>query len=190
MTSNAQPREATAGACLPQAQKEALGAGKTRMERSNARGHDQQAASNTSLLSAHPLRPANTHLTPTAAAMSLTSRAAASLVRHTARQQLPAVRPCAAAMQVQQQRTKADMASSIESHAEFHSPYHRGTSAKQDTTVVPSFKKYRNGSESGNKIFQYFMVGAFGGLSALGAKDTVQRMQQYDTKEALYELAC
>ncbi|KAK4922350.1 Cytochrome b-c1 complex subunit Rieske, mitochondrial [Elasticomyces elasticus] len=69
-------------------------------------------------------------------------------------------------------RNYADSAST--SHANFHSPYRRGTGDRPDTTHIPSFKKYRAGNETGNKVFQYFMIGAFGGLSALGAKDTVQ----------------
>ena len=106
--------------------------------------------------------------------MSITHKAAASLVRHTARQQLPAVRQTAAVVQ-QQQRTRADASTSaVTSHANFHSPYHRGKGDKPDTTVIPSFKKYRAGNEQGNKVFQYFMIGALGGLSAMGAKDTVQ----------------
>ena len=48
------------------------------------------------------------------------------------------------------------------------------TSGKKDTTVIPSFKKYRSGNETSNKVFQYFMVGTMGALSALGAKATVQ----------------
>ncbi|KAF2771571.1 ubiquinol-cytochrome c r [Teratosphaeria nubilosa] len=102
--------------------------------------------------------------------MSVTSKAATSLVRATARSTpLPALRPSTAI--VQQRRTKADASTS---HAIFESPFHRGQSNHQDTTVIPSFKKYRAGSEMPNKVFQYFMVGAFGGLTALGAKDTVQ----------------
>ncbi|KAK4574509.1 ubiquinol--cytochrome-c reductase catalytic subunit rip1 [Recurvomyces mirabilis] len=105
--------------------------------------------------------------------MSLTSRAAATLARQSVRP-TTALRPAAAIVPQQQQRGRADVGSSIESHAHFNSPFTRGSSGKQDTTSIPSFKKYRNGSETGNKVFQYFMVGAFGGLTALGAKDTVQ----------------
>ncbi|EME78239.1 uncharacterized protein MYCFIDRAFT_72052 [Pseudocercospora fijiensis CIRAD86] len=104
--------------------------------------------------------------------MSVSSRAATSLVRHAARQQLPALRSSTAVMQTQQQRSMADASTS---HAVYKSPFHRGTSSQQDTTVIPSFKNYRSSSgEQGNKMFQYFMVGAFGGISALGAKNTVQ----------------
>ena len=101
--------------------------------------------------------------------MALSSKAATSLVRQTARQQLPALRCSAAAVQ---KRNRADASTS---HAEFVSPFHRGTRNEHDTTVIPSFGKYKSSSgETGNKMFQYFMVGAFGGLSALGAKSTVQ----------------
>jgi len=40
---------------------------------------------------------------------------------------------------------------------------------------VPNFGAYKsNGSETGNKVFQYFMAGTMGGLAAMGAKATVQ----------------
>lgn len=100
--------------------------------------------------------------------MSLTSKVAVGLVRRSS--QLPAVRQSAIAVQ---KRNRADASTS---HVQFTSPFHRGTDNHEDTTVIPSFKKYRSsGSEQRNQMFSYFMVGAFGGLSALGAKDTVQR---------------
>ena len=100
--------------------------------------------------------------------MALTSKAATSLVRYTARQTSPALRCSAAAVQ---KRNRADASTS---HAEFQSPFHRGTSDRRDSHVIPNFGKYKAGSENTNKMFQYFMVGAFGGLTALGAKNTVQ----------------
>jgi len=107
--------------------------------------------------------------TPTSLAnMSLLSSSSQALVRHVAKQQLPTLRSSAAAMQ---KRNRADASTS---HANFTSPFHRGKGNAQDTTVIPSWKGYQGGSETTNKVFQYFMVGAFGGLSALGAKDTVQ----------------
>jgi len=106
--------------------------------------------------------------------MSLSSKAAASLVRHSTRQQLPSLRSSAAA--TVQKRGRADASTS---HAEFTSPFHRGTKNAQDTTVIPNFGKYKSGgSETGNKLFQYFMVGTMGGISAMGAKNTVQGMFQ------------
>lgn len=100
--------------------------------------------------------------------MSLSSRAAASLARQAARQHTPAVRCASATVQ------KRNIGDASTSHANFTSPFTRGTSGQQDTTAIPSFKGYKSGSETGNKVFSYFMVGAFGGLSAMGAKDTVQ----------------
>jgi ubiquinol-cytochrome c reductase iron-sulfur subunit len=104
--------------------------------------------------------------------MSISSKAASSLVRQAARQQTPALRSSAAVAQCSNSRTYADASTS---QAHYESPFSRGTSGKQDTTAIPSFKKYKStGSETSNKLFQYFMVGAMGGVSALGAKNTVQ----------------
>ncbi|OQO00258.1 Cytochrome b-c1 complex subunit Rieske, mitochondrial [Cryoendolithus antarcticus] len=75
------------------------------------------------------------------------------------------------AVSTQQQRSMADASTS---HAGFTSPFHRGTGNARDTTVMPNWGKYKTGKETSNKVFQYFMVGTMGGLSALGAKNTVQ----------------
>ena len=98
--------------------------------------------------------------------MSLTHKAATTLVRRAS----PAVRQTASAVQ-QQRRTKADASTS---QAVFTSPFTRGSHNQQDTTAIPSFKKYRGGSEAGTKLFSSCRVGGLGGLSALGAKETVQ----------------
>lgn len=42
------------------------------------------------------------------------------------------------------------------------------------TTKIPDFSKYRGGNAQSNKLFQYFMVGTMGALTAAGAKATVQ----------------
>ncbi|KAK5000392.1 Cytochrome b-c1 complex subunit Rieske, mitochondrial [Elasticomyces elasticus] len=99
--------------------------------------------------------------------MSALASASTSLIRHSARQQLPALRASAVAVQ---KRNRAD-----HSHLpSFQSPF-RGTSDHKDTTAIPSFGKYKSkGGETTNKVFQYFMVGSFGALSAMGAKATVQ----------------
>ena len=61
------------------------------------------------------------------------------------------------------QRGKADARSS----ASFNSPF--------DTNKIPDFGAYKSrGSETSNKVFQYFMAGTMGGLAAVGAKATVQ----------------
>jgi ubiquinol-cytochrome c reductase iron-sulfur subunit len=57
------------------------------------------------------------------------------------------------------------------SASSFDSPF----KGSNDSTKIPSFAAYRNkGGETGPKVFQYFMVGTMGALSALGAKNTVQ----------------
>lgn len=112
--------------------------------------------------------------------MSLLSTAAGNLARQTARQQtLPALRSSAVSMQ---KRTRADasLPQASQSGAHFKSPFNRGGQKEhKDTTAIPNWGKYKKGGETSNKVFQYFMVGAFGGLSALGAKDTVQSMSNY-----------
>lgn len=57
------------------------------------------------------------------------------------------------------------------SASSFDSPF-KGSA---DSTKIPSFAAYRNkNGEQSTKVFQYFMVGTMGALSALGAKATVQ----------------
>ncbi|OAQ97567.1 hypothetical protein LLEC1_01203 [Akanthomyces lecanii] len=53
----------------------------------------------------------------------------------------------------------------------YSSPFKGETKGSQ----IPDFGKYMSAkSESGNKVFSYFMVGAMGALTAAGAKSTVQ----------------
>jgi len=55
----------------------------------------------------------------------------------------------------------------------FESPF-RGV-GNQDTNKIPDFSHYRTKSSgNSNLVFQYFMVGAMGALTAAGAKATVQ----------------
>jgi ubiquinol-cytochrome c reductase iron-sulfur subunit len=109
--------------------------------------------------------------------MSIASKAATSLVRQAARQQAPSTL-CSSSVAMQK-RTQASATDASTSHAQWNSPFSRGTSGQQDTTKIPSFKAYKNGSETANKVFQYFMVGTLGGLSAMGAKDTVASESGY-----------
>lgn len=45
----------------------------------------------------------------------------------------------------------------------------------RETTKVPSFGKYKSEkNEASNRVFQYFVVGAMGAVTAAGAKATVQ----------------
>ncbi len=91
-----------------------------------------------------------------------------ALMRVCARQQHapPALRTSCLAMQKRYQ-SEASATSS------FDSPF-RGASSGR-TTKIPSFSEYKSKTgEVGNKVFQYFMVGSFGALAAMGAKATVQ----------------
>lgn len=89
----------------------------------------------------------------------LTSSTSA-LLRTCVRQRLPAV-PTSTIAAVQC-RGKAD--------ARFESPF-----VTHDTTKIPDFSKYKSsGGETTGKLFQYFMAGSMGVLTALGAKATVQ----------------
>jgi ubiquinol-cytochrome c reductase iron-sulfur subunit len=52
----------------------------------------------------------------------------------------------------------------------FESPFKR-----EDTTKIPDFSHYKSKSSSNNGLmFQYFMVGTMGAVTAAGAKATVQ----------------
>lgn len=97
------------------------------------------------------------HSAPTMPALANSARAVA---RSWTAHQMPVARAGCTAMQ-----TRNASASS------FDSPF-KGTA---DSTKIPSFAAYRNkNGEQSTKVFQYFMVGSMGALSALGAKATVQ----------------
>jgi len=100
--------------------------------------------------------------------MSALSSTAGTLARTCARTQLPtAVRASTTALS--QRRSIAEVSGT----SSFDSPF-KGIGG-ESTTKIPSFAKYRSsGGETGNKVFQYFMVGTMGAVSALGAKATVQ----------------
>ena len=78
-------------------------------------------------------------------------------------------------------------ASAAPSRSTFESPfkpstdpdsiYQRSGGTARNTYDVPDFGKYKsNRDELTNRVFQYFMVGTFGALTAMGAKATVQGM--------------
>jgi ubiquinol-cytochrome c reductase iron-sulfur subunit len=102
--------------------------------------------------------------------MSALTSTAGTLARSCARAQLPsALRASAALTQQQQRRSIAEVSGT----SSFDSPF-KGIGG-ESTTKIPSFAKYKSsGGETGNKVFQYFMVGTMGAVSALGAKATVQ----------------
>ncbi|KAF2279060.1 ubiquinol-cytochrome c r [Westerdykella ornata] len=94
-------------------------------------------------------------------ALANTTRA---LARSWTAHQLPVARASCALIQT---RNVSD------AHAtpSFDSPF-KGAAT---STKIPSFAAYRTkGGEHGPKLFQYFMVGTMGALSAMGAKATVQ----------------
>ncbi|KAL8924589.1 MAG: hypothetical protein Q9172_002623 [Xanthocarpia lactea] len=97
-----------------------------------------------------------------------------SLLRTCPRQRLPAI---SATVISAQRRGKADIVQraggEYERTPQFDSPF-RDEDATP-TTKIPSFAKYMSKKpESSNKVFQYFMVGTMGALTAAGAKATVQ----------------
>lgn len=99
----------------------------------------------------------NSTSAPTMPALANSARAVA---RSWTAHQMPVARAGCTAMQ-----TRNASASS------FDSPF-KGSA---DSTKIPSFAAYRNkNGEQSTKVFQYFMVGSMGALSALGAKATVQ----------------
>ncbi|KAK5014830.1 Cytochrome b-c1 complex subunit Rieske, mitochondrial, partial [Cryomyces antarcticus] len=97
--------------------------------------------------------------------MSALTASASTMLRTAARQQLSAVRAAPTFALQNQARVIS---------TSFDSPF-RGTGDSKKTTSIPNFGRYKSASgETTNKTFQYFMVGSFGALSALGAKNTVQ----------------
>ncbi|KAI4172896.1 MAG: hypothetical protein LQ343_003304 [Gyalolechia ehrenbergii] len=103
----------------------------------------------------------------------LTSRAS-TILRACPRQRLSALPSsiCSA-----QRRGRADMVQRAGGEKDetphFESPF-RGEN-ENPTTKIPSFADYMSKKpETSNKVFQYFMVGSMGLLTAAGAKATVQ----------------
>ena len=77
-----------------------------------------------------------------------------------------------------QRRSQSGAASSLT----FQSPFRDN---KVDTNQIPSFKAYRSKApEVSNRVFQYFMVGSMGLLTAAGAKATVQGTTQIATQRS------
>ncbi|KAF2403650.1 ubiquinol-cytochrome c reductase-like protein iron-sulfur subunit [Trichodelitschia bisporula] len=94
---------------------------------------------------------------------ALTSTAS-TLVRSCARQQLPSVLRASSAVAQKRHISEVSQTSSFDSPFKAHR-----------TTEIPSFAHYKSsGGENGGKLFQYFMVGTMGAVSAMGAKATVQ----------------
>lgn len=98
----------------------------------------------------------------------------------------------ALALSASQRRGKADAQANLDpTHRplatpnDMYTPYERSGSTARPTTDVPDFSKYKSGnSELGNRMFQYFVVGTFGAVTAMGAKATVQGESFRCQKEA------
>lgn len=106
--------------------------------------------------------------------MAPLSARAGSLLRTCPRQRIPAL---SSAITSAQRRNKADIVQrsggEYERTPQFESPFRDEDTTP--TTKIPSFAKYMSKKpESSNKVFQYFMVGSMGLLTAAGAKATVQ----------------
>ena len=100
--------------------------------------------------------------------MSALTYTASTLVRSCARQQLPSAVRATTAVAAQRRNI-----SEVSPTSSFDSPF-KGMGGSS-TTKIPNFSKYRSsGGETNNRVFQYFMVGTMGAVSALGAKATVQ----------------
>ena len=100
--------------------------------------------------------------------MAPLARPSSGRVQACTRPRLPAtLRPAALALQ---RRGHADGSAS---RATYESPF-APRDPHHDSSRIPDFSKYmsRRG-ESSNRVFQYFMVGAMGAITAAGAKATV-----------------
>ncbi|KAL8965881.1 MAG: hypothetical protein Q9197_006277, partial [Variospora fuerteventurae] len=105
----------------------------------------------------------------------LTSRAS-SILRACPRQRLsPAL--SASPTSIHQRRGRADIvdkaAGQYDRTPKFESPFRDEEAVP--STRIPSFANYMSKKpQTSNKVFQYFMVGSMGLLTAAGAKATVQ----------------
>ncbi|KAI9740786.1 MAG: hsp70 nucleotide exchange factor fes1 [Claussenomyces sp. TS43310] len=75
---------------------------------------------------------------------------------------------------VMRKQASATTSDSVARGSSFESPF-RGAGSGTDTKKIPDFSHYRSKTNSNNGLlFQYFMVGTMGALTAAGAKATVQ----------------
>lgn len=101
--------------------------------------------------------------------MSILTNTVSTLARSCARTSTASVARSAGAATAVQSRN-----SSSSNTTSFDSPFRGFGNAKASASAVPDFSKYRSSnSESSNRTFQYFMVGTFGAVTAMGAKNTV-----------------
>jgi hypothetical protein len=123
-----------------------------------------QAPSNLPL----PLSPPNTHR------MRPPSRLASSALRTWTKHPLPRASAPAIPITASQSRA-ASTTGETTTASSFDSPFGRTHEDAPSTTKVPDFSHYMSKRDgTSNRVFQYFMVGTMGLLSAAGAKATVQ----------------
>lgn len=103
--------------------------------------------------------------------MPALTTSSSAIARTWTRHALPtASRASVAALPTQQRRSVTE----VSTGSSFDSPF-KGIGSSEKTTSIPSFAKYKSSAgEERNKVFQYFMAGTFGAVTALGAKATVQ----------------
>ena len=98
--------------------------------------------------------------------MAALSSASRTVLRALPRSSLPSV-------PVRALSTSASKCQPTDTSSSFDSPF-KGI-GNSSTTKIPDFSKYRSkNSTNSNIVFQYFMVGTMGALTAAGAKATVQ----------------
>lgn len=117
-------------------------------------------------------------------AVQAATSAARQWTRHTLPKPSTASRlaaPSLTASQSEPQRRLASTTTAGEtSTSSFDSPFGKSKDSATDFDKIPNFKAYMSKRGEGtNRVFQYFMVGSMGLLSAAGAKATVQGTSDY-----------
>ena len=115
-----------------------------------------------------PLSPLNTHR------MRPPTRLASIALRTWTKHPLPRSSAPAIPIIASQSRA-ASTTGETTTASSFDSPFGRTQEEAPSTTKVPDFSRYMSKRDgTSNRVFQYFMVGTMGLLSAAGAKATVQ----------------
>jgi len=140
--------------------------------------------------------------------MAPLSRVAAPAARAWARHALPTVRPTTASLasfSTNQSPKASTSAAAVPTSGQyrpntpdtnqtsttFDSPFHRSGGTMRETTDIPKFDHYKSSrDETTNRVFQYFMVGTFGAVTAMGAKATVQGEFNSKAQETRYWSSC
>lgn len=108
------------------------------------------------------------------------AQVATSAVRQWTRHALPkpsrvAATSFTASTPESQRRLASGTGSSTHGPTSFDSPFGQGGTNADPAQKVPNWGHYMSkSSENTNRVFQYFMVGSMGLLTAAGAKATVQ----------------